>query len=198
LSAVKSVLVVGGGIAGMCAAIELRKRGMEVDLVEADPEWRVYGAGITISAPSLRAFQHIGVLDSILAQGAASEALDLFLANGTPLGTIPGLPAAGSRIAASAGIHAWTAGAIGTMTIAIMSRASLGHTGRALVASKSTQTIYVLVTGGAVLRICAAVRPEISATAIPLAGVAWAAAFIGFAACYWTVLTGEHAASLSN
>ncbi|HEU4625149.1 MAG TPA: FAD-dependent oxidoreductase [Steroidobacteraceae bacterium] len=101
---VRSVLVIGGGIAGMCAAIELRKRGIEVDLIEVDPEWRVYGAGITISAPSLRAFQRIGVVDAILSQGAASDGLDLFLANGTPLASIPALPAAGSTIAASAGI----------------------------------------------------------------------------------------------
>ncbi len=70
---VKNVLVVGGGIAGMSAAIELRKGGVAVDLIEADPEWRVYGAGITLSAPSLRAFQRIGVLEAILEQGAASD-----------------------------------------------------------------------------------------------------------------------------
>jgi 2-polyprenyl-6-methoxyphenol hydroxylase-like FAD-dependent oxidoreductase len=100
----KSVLIVGGGIAGMCAAIELRKRAIAVDLVETDPEWRVYGAGITIGAPSLRAFEKIGVLDSILAQGAASDGLDLFLANGTPLASIPAAAAAGSSVAASVGI----------------------------------------------------------------------------------------------
>ena len=37
------------GIAGMSTAIELRKRGVPVDLVEVDKEWRVYGAGITIN-----------------------------------------------------------------------------------------------------------------------------------------------------
>jgi 2-polyprenyl-6-methoxyphenol hydroxylase-like FAD-dependent oxidoreductase len=104
LSVVKNVLIVGGGIAGMCAAIELRKRAMDVDLVEADPEWRVYGAGITIGAPSLRAVEKIGVLDSILDQGAPSDGLDLFLANGTPLGSIPAVAAQGSAVAASAGI----------------------------------------------------------------------------------------------
>ncbi len=104
MNTVNSALVVGGGIAGMCAAIELRKRDVEVDLVERDPEWRVYGAGITVSAPSLRAFEKIGVLDSILSQGAASDGLDLFLANGTLLASIPAAPAVGSSVAASAGI----------------------------------------------------------------------------------------------
>jgi 2-polyprenyl-6-methoxyphenol hydroxylase-like FAD-dependent oxidoreductase len=104
LSIVNRVLIVGGGIAGMCAALELRKRQVAVDLIEVDPEWRVYGAGITINAPSLRAFATIGLLPSILEHGAASEGLDLFLANGTPLGSIPALPAAGSSISASVGI----------------------------------------------------------------------------------------------
>ena len=46
------ILIIGGGIAGMCAAIELRKRKHQVDLVELDPNWRVYGAGITLSGPT--------------------------------------------------------------------------------------------------------------------------------------------------
>jgi 2-polyprenyl-6-methoxyphenol hydroxylase-like FAD-dependent oxidoreductase len=104
LSQVRKVLIVGGGIAGMCAAIELRKRNLEVDLVEADAEWRVYGAGITINAPSLRALQSVGVLDAILARGCASDGLDLFLANGAPLGSIPARAPAGSSIAATVGI----------------------------------------------------------------------------------------------
>jgi len=44
-----------GGIGGMCAAIQLRKQGIAVDLVGPTPGWTVYGAGITISGPSLRA-----------------------------------------------------------------------------------------------------------------------------------------------
>lgn len=104
MSTVRSALIVGGGIGGMCAAIELRKRGVEVDLVELDPEWRVYGAGITVSAPSLRAFQKVGVLDSILSQGASSDGLDLFLGNGKQIASIPAMAAAGSSVAGTAGI----------------------------------------------------------------------------------------------
>jgi uncharacterized protein involved in response to NO len=44
-------------------------------------------------------------------------------------------------VAPSAGIHAWTGGAIGTMTLAVMSRAALGHTGQRLEASPATQLI---------------------------------------------------------
>ncbi|WP_119390812.1 NnrS family protein [Taklimakanibacter lacteus] len=96
---------------------------------------------------------------------------------------LPGFPP-------GAGIHAWTAGAIGTMTIAIMSRASLGHTGRALVASPVTQVIYGMIVGGGLLRICASLVPELAAMLIPVAGLAWAGAFLGFALHYWAILTG--------
>jgi 2-polyprenyl-6-methoxyphenol hydroxylase-like FAD-dependent oxidoreductase len=76
------ILVVGGGIAGMCAAIELRKRGHHVDLVEIDPRWSVYGAGITLSGPTLRAFADIGVIDDIMATGWCADGVDVHTADG--------------------------------------------------------------------------------------------------------------------
>ena len=87
----------------------------------------------------------------------------------------------------SAGIHAWTVGAIGTMTLAIMTRASLGHTGHALVAGPLTQIIYTAVVFAALLRIAAAFVPD----AVPLlhaAGAAWIAAFWAFAIGYGPLL----------
>jgi NADPH-dependent 2,4-dienoyl-CoA reductase/sulfur reductase-like enzyme len=51
----KRVLVVGGGIAGMSFALRMRRYGWAVDLVESDPDWRVYGAGISITGPTFRA-----------------------------------------------------------------------------------------------------------------------------------------------
>ena len=51
-----SVLIVGGGFSGMAAALELRKTRADVAIVEIDPRWRSYGAGITLGAPTLRAF----------------------------------------------------------------------------------------------------------------------------------------------
>jgi uncharacterized protein involved in response to NO len=56
----------------------------------------------------------------------------------------------------TAAIHALTAGAIGTMTVAMMTRATRGHTGRDLTADRSTSIIYLLVTLAAVTRITAA------------------------------------------
>jgi 2-polyprenyl-6-methoxyphenol hydroxylase-like FAD-dependent oxidoreductase len=101
---VNRVLVIGGGIAGMCAAIELRKHGVEVDLVEIDPEWRVYGAGITINGPTLRAFKTIGVLDAILQQGACTDGLDIFLANGVKVASLPSPRVAGPDVPGTGGI----------------------------------------------------------------------------------------------
>ncbi len=96
-------------------------------------------------------------------------------------------------IPASAGIHAWTGGAMGLMTLAIMSRASLGHTGRAMTASGVTQVLYLMVIVGALARICASLEPMWSGWLLHVAGLAWALAFVGFALAYWSILTGPRA-----
>ena len=56
------VLIIGGGFAGMSAAIELRKHGIAVDLIEIDAGWRSYGAGLTLGGAALRALGTVGVL----------------------------------------------------------------------------------------------------------------------------------------
>jgi len=91
---------------------------------------------------------------------------------------------------AAAGIHAWTGGAMGLMTLAVMSRASLGHTGRALVATPATQGLYLLVAIAALARICASLHPDWSLPLLHAAGLAWIGAFLGFALVYWTVFMG--------
>ena len=68
-TAASNVLIVGGGIAGMSAALALRQHGVAVSLVDADPNWRVYGAGISITGMSLRAFDDLGVLSAIRERG---------------------------------------------------------------------------------------------------------------------------------
>ena len=98
-----------------------------------------------------------------------------------------------SIIPASAGIHAWTGGAVGTMTLAVMTRASLGHTGRTLAASAGTQTIYAAVIAGALARICAALHPEWFSPLLWFAGTAWSAAFLGFATLYGSALCSPRA-----
>ena len=71
-----------------------------------------------------------------------------------PLGfVLSGLAALTPAVAFSAGLHAWAVGAVGGMTLAVMTRASLGHTGQALRADKGTQAIYGAVLLAATARI---------------------------------------------
>jgi uncharacterized protein involved in response to NO len=91
-------------------------------------------------------------------------------------------------VAESAGIHAWAVGAIGTMTLAVMTRASLGHTGRPLIASATTKAIYVAVVIAALARIAAALLPAWSELLLDVAALAWAAAFLGFGFSYMPML----------
>lgn len=85
---------------------------------------------------------------------------------------------------ATASLHALTAGAIGTMTLAVMTRASLGHTGRPLVAGTGTTAIYLLVTAAAGLRLLAPIAGEQYLLLLTLAGLAWSGAFGGFVLLY--------------
>ncbi|GAU82054.1 NnrS family protein [Bosea sp. BIWAKO-01] len=110
-----------------------------------------------------------------------------------PLGFALTAAASLGFVAPAAGIHAWTAGAFGTMTLAVMSRASLGHTGRPLVATTATQACYGLVLIGTVARICSALGHGPVAL-LHIAGLGWSLAFLVFAAVYWPVLTGSRLA----
>jgi len=92
------------------------------------------------------------------------------------------------RIPVSAGIHAWTVGAIGTMTLAIMTRATLGHTGQPLSANWLTQVVYALVLAAAAIRIAAVFSPEWTFGLLHSAAAFWIAAFWGFAIGYGPLL----------
>ncbi|WP_449472672.1 FAD-dependent oxidoreductase [Sphingobium chungangianum] len=70
MSAVSKVLVVGGGIGGLCAAVALRQQGIEVDLIEKNPAWTVYGVGIIQPNNTLRALDRIGLAQACAEQGA--------------------------------------------------------------------------------------------------------------------------------
>ena len=83
------ILIIGGGFSGMAAAIELRKQGAQVDLVEIDPGWRSYGAGISLGGATLRAFRTLGVLDAFLAHGHAADGVQLCLPHGPKVADLP-------------------------------------------------------------------------------------------------------------
>lgn len=87
----------------------------------------------------------------------------------------PALPPSGA-------LHALTTGAIGTMTLAVMSRTTLGHTGRALHAGPALTTAYLCVTLAALLRIASALWSEMYTPLLTAAALAWFIAFVLFLA----------------
>ena len=105
-----------------------------------------------------------------------------------PIGlALLGLSVAGV-VPRSAAIHALTAGAMATLILAVMTRASLGHTGRELKANSLTVVAYVLVTAGAVLRVTASLGAVEHKVGIEIAGLAWGGALLLFLIAYAPVL----------
>jgi len=86
---IRTALIIGGGFSGMSAAIQLRRLGVAVDLVEIDPGWRSYGAGISLGGATLRAFRTLGILEEFLRLGAASDEVHLRLPHGLQVATLP-------------------------------------------------------------------------------------------------------------
>lgn len=89
--------------------------------------------------------------------------------------------------------HVWLAGAIGVMTLAVMTRATLGHTGRALHAGAGTTALYLALSGSVVARLLAGL-PVAPPWVLHLSACLWIAAFAGFAAIYRPMLMRPKAA----
>jgi len=102
--AARRILIIGGGFSGMSAAIELRKLGAEVDLVEIDPGWRSYGAGISLGGATLRAFRTLGILEAFLAQGSATDGVHICLPHGVKVAELPTPRLAGPDVPGGGGI----------------------------------------------------------------------------------------------
>ena len=89
-------------------------------------------------------------------------------------GLVPAIPL-------SAAIHALTAGAIGTMILAVMTRVCRGHTGRRLTADKLAVVIYGSVNLAGVTRVAAALLPDLFVSLLEISAIFWIAAFLLFA-----------------
>lgn len=85
-------------------------------------------------------------------------------------------------------VHALTTGAVGVMTLAIMTRASLGHTGRPKHAGNMTVLIYVLVNLGAILRVLAPTIDIQATITLAAATLCWSGAYLLFAGVYGPLL----------
>jgi uncharacterized protein involved in response to NO len=93
-------------------------------------------------------------------------------------------------IPATSALHALAAGAMASMTLAVMTRATLGHTGRPLHADAPTTAIFALVTLGAAVRVSAPLLPFDYMRAIDIAGLLWGGAFLLFVLAYGPKLVG--------
>lgn len=126
---IHKILIVGGGFSGMSAAIQLRKLGLAVDLVEIDPGWRSYGAGISLGGATLRAFRTLGILDEFLRLGAGTDGVDLYTSNGHKLASLPTPRLAGPDVPGGGAImRPVLAGILAEATRASGARVRLGCT----------------------------------------------------------------------
>jgi 2-polyprenyl-6-methoxyphenol hydroxylase-like FAD-dependent oxidoreductase len=90
-------LVVGGGIGGLSTAIALRQRGVEVDVVEINPRWDVYGVGIIQPGNAIRALDALGLAEKAVAQGFAMKGSRFHDSQGNLLGQVPALDLLGPK-----------------------------------------------------------------------------------------------------
>jgi uncharacterized protein involved in response to NO len=84
----------------------------------------------------------------------------------------------------AAAIHAFTAGAIGTMVLAVMTRVSRGHTGRSLEADRTTTPIYAAIIVAGATRVAAAFVVASSLFLLQISALLWMATFLLFASAY--------------
>ncbi|GAB5471057.1 MAG: NnrS family protein [Rhodospirillales bacterium] len=157
------------------------------------PEWRVTGIALLLVATlqTVRLLRWKGLQ-------TRSESLLWVLHLGyafLPLGAL----VAGISILApevlglAAAQHIWMAGAIGLMTLAVMTRATLGHSGQALQAGTGTVLVYLALVGSVVARLAAGAWGEVAMELYGLSALLWIAAFAGFALLYGPLLLrAEH------
>ena len=88
------------------------------------------------------------------------------------------------------GVHVWAIGAAGTMTLAMMTRATLGHSGQALIASRGAKFAYICIIVALVARVAMAALPAFGLPLMHIAVCAWLLAFAAFLAVYAPLLLG--------
>jgi uncharacterized protein involved in response to NO len=93
-----------------------------------------------------------------------------------------------SVIPYDSGVHVWAVGAIGMMTLAMMTRATLGHCGRPLVASRGTRLAYACIAVAVAARVAMPILPAYGGVLMHVAAVAWMLAFAAFLVVYAPLL----------
>lgn len=106
MSNTSRVLVVGGGAAGNAVTILLRRAGVEVDLVEAKPDWNAaVGSGITLQGNALRVLRELGVWEQVEASGFAFESFGVTTPDGTLLFAHDDIRTGGDDLPATVGMQ---------------------------------------------------------------------------------------------
>ena len=136
---------------------------------------------------------NLGRLSRWRGLAARRDALVFVLHAGFGLAGVGFLVAAASALLPAtvpydAAVHMWAVGAAGLMTLAMMTRATLGHSGQALVASPATKAAYALILAAAILRLALPMLPQWQTPLLHAAACAWAAAFATFLWGYWAML----------
>ncbi|NRR32494.1 NnrS family protein [Oxalobacteraceae bacterium] len=93
-------------------------------------------------------------------------------------------------VSASAAFHALTVGSMGGLILGMITRTTLGHTGRPLVAGRSERAIFVLIQLAALTRVAAALGWDSAHGAVLLvSAVCWTLAFLRYVFAYWPYLS---------
>lgn len=113
------VIVVGGGIAGLSAAIALRRTGHEVVVLERASRIDPVGAGITLFANAMRALDRLGVREAVAARGAAATRSAILTRQGRELARVPSDLLAGTIAVHRADLQAELAAGAGDVRLGI-------------------------------------------------------------------------------
>ena len=102
--AAQKVLIVGGGIAGMSAAIAMTRQGIGAEIVEISRDWTVYHVGIVVQGNFIRAMASLGIAEQAVRAGFVYKGLQLRDPEGTLLAELPGARIAGSGLPSDLGL----------------------------------------------------------------------------------------------
>ncbi|MEP0321918.1 NnrS family protein [Bauldia litoralis] len=152
---------------------------------------------LTAALAGLAGMSHLWRLARWQGRQTGGEALVWVLHAGyafVPLGFLAVAGAATGYLPLSAALHVWLAGAVGLMSLAVMTRASLGHAGLPLHAGPAVTAVYLALIIAVVARLVAGIWPATEGL-LHLAAGAWIAAFGGFVVIYWPIVTKPRSAS---